>query len=634
MKLNSITLKNFKKHRDLTIEFGDITEISGPNKAGKTSIYDAFLWCLFGRDSLGQADFDLHTDGDLDLIPAVTVTLDGIEYHKEVHQGAPQKRCSINGVPKKVREYEQEIKAAVNEDRFRMLTDVGHVLGLTQDQQRGLLTGLGQPEGVQGFDGLLDSLNGRTMDEYRKACADEKKRTKTELDQITPRIDEIKRELTDDAGDLTVTQLRKKDLLNELQNLHADLNTIQAKQSERDQAQDAIANLKGELRTREAELANDTRRIQEYLDEKSQRLMHRFTDHRDIDRQIQGKKDELWQTKDALQRSQDQLQSCREQWTSLNSEQVAEPGYQTGCPTCGQALPADQVEEAKAKAMTLYADLCNKKKARLDEITDTGNCLMEKITKGQQIIDKLDADVVKLGAQKEQVLAAAAKHDREIKARIAELDALIDADEKVKPEDDKVWQGIQARIDEIPLGEDVSGQIQIITQSMEATQADLNGVNQVLNTWERQERDRQRIKELKKQKKDLRKRLLELESILADIRNYKLTHSAMIEQSVNEMFEHVHWSLFRTLKSGEQEPCCIANLVEGDNLVREKNWSGGQRILAGLDIINTLSKHYGEVVPLFIDNYESYHLGMQAPGQEIRMIVNKTRKSLKIEDKS
>ena len=50
--LKKLILKNFKKIQDLTVEFTDKnTFICGGNGTGKTTLQDAFLWLLFGKDS-------------------------------------------------------------------------------------------------------------------------------------------------------------------------------------------------------------------------------------------------------------------------------------------------------------------------------------------------------------------------------------------------------------------------------------------------------------------------------------------------------------------------------------------------------------------------------------------------------
>ncbi len=61
MKLTQLNLQNFKG-----IEFGDFrftnnTIIRGDNATGKTTVFDALCWLLFGKDSLDRADFQIKT---------------------------------------------------------------------------------------------------------------------------------------------------------------------------------------------------------------------------------------------------------------------------------------------------------------------------------------------------------------------------------------------------------------------------------------------------------------------------------------------------------------------------------------------------------------------------------------------
>ena len=51
IELKSMMLQNFKKVRSKTVDFGHSNIISGGNETGKTTIYDAYLWCLFGVTS-------------------------------------------------------------------------------------------------------------------------------------------------------------------------------------------------------------------------------------------------------------------------------------------------------------------------------------------------------------------------------------------------------------------------------------------------------------------------------------------------------------------------------------------------------------------------------------------------------
>ena len=50
-------IQNFKGCKGRTIDFADTTKICGANESGKTTIFDAFTYLLFNKDSLGKTDF-------------------------------------------------------------------------------------------------------------------------------------------------------------------------------------------------------------------------------------------------------------------------------------------------------------------------------------------------------------------------------------------------------------------------------------------------------------------------------------------------------------------------------------------------------------------------------------------------
>ena len=84
--LKELTLKNFKGIRDLAVKFGEVTTIAGANATGKSTVFDAFTWVLFGKDSNDRTDsgkgaFTVKTvgpDGNpiLKLEHSVTAVLD------------------------------------------------------------------------------------------------------------------------------------------------------------------------------------------------------------------------------------------------------------------------------------------------------------------------------------------------------------------------------------------------------------------------------------------------------------------------------------------------------------------------------------------------------------------------------
>ena len=62
-----------------------------------------------------------------------------------------------------------------------------------------------------------------------------------------------------------------------------------------------------------------------------------------------------------------------------------------------------------------------------------------------------------------------------------------------------------------------------------------------------------------------------------------------------------------------------------------RSMNNGSRVNAGLDVIRTLSEHYGMRVPLFIDNAESVTGLLPVGSQTVRLVVSAGDKKLRCE---
>ena len=138
--LKKLHMENFKKTKDQTIDFGHITKISGQNAVGKSTVADAFMWCLFNKNSLGEAKFQvrpLDAFGNpidhADIKVVVTLDVDGREFElsKTQKQNWVKKRGTleatlqgndnlyeIDGVPKKEKDFKTFVSDIINEDLF------------------------------------------------------------------------------------------------------------------------------------------------------------------------------------------------------------------------------------------------------------------------------------------------------------------------------------------------------------------------------------------------------------------------------------------------------------------------------------------------------------------------------------
>ena len=71
MKLISLTLQNFKGIKGFILDAdGQNSNVFGNNGTGKSTLFDAFTWLLFGKNSRDEKDFGIKT-----LDPTETLSL-------------------------------------------------------------------------------------------------------------------------------------------------------------------------------------------------------------------------------------------------------------------------------------------------------------------------------------------------------------------------------------------------------------------------------------------------------------------------------------------------------------------------------------------------------------------------------
>jgi DNA repair exonuclease SbcCD ATPase subunit len=142
MLINFISLKlqNFKNHQDLTVNFGEMTEITGDNGKGKSSIGEAVTWLLYSNDTVGsKMDPKPITYAADETLVQLLLEVDG----KQVLLGRGQKKGKaefyINEVPSKATEFNELVEQLFDKDLFFSLFNPDYFFTFKWDKQRSML---------------------------------------------------------------------------------------------------------------------------------------------------------------------------------------------------------------------------------------------------------------------------------------------------------------------------------------------------------------------------------------------------------------------------------------------------------------------------------------------------------------
>ena len=639
--LNRIRLNNFKGIRNGEYSFDDKNAVVyGENGTGKTTLMDAMLWVLFGKDSNNRAEFGIKTlEADGTVIPNVdhevecTFMVNGkpLVLRKNYREKWTKKRGSIaetftghetdyfiNDVPKKKSEFEAAISSIIDEKKFQLLTNPLYFNEtLTWQERRQILIDLCgdvSPEDVANSNArlkpLVPKLNDMTADDLLKMAATKRKRINKEITELETRIseahfaaagepiDEIK--LREDRLKLS-TEL---DLLKYSQPEDKKRKRLNELEKERNKLYNSALEIKREFDNKKRELIYD-------LDNKVNDAMRRFDDiesyYDDLNRTIERNDESVTE----LERKQADL---REEWAGLTAKYPLPDAENATCGTCHQKLPSEMIAEMIERVNIARAE----EKERINRTgKEYGRQIEELREKTAKAVNEQKKSVEdKAAAGRELNELAESRHEVAVQAiedneqyvsimnEIADIDRQKEAviAEKVAPSND-------------------AERIQTLTE-------EIAEIDKKLFSAGRKKEQEDRVNELAKRKVAAGKEFEEIARLCSLVEEFIRTKVSVLESRINDKFTVTKFKLFETQINGGLTETCEA-------VFNGVPYSGGlnnaMRINVGMDIINTLSSLYGMSAPVFVDNAESVTSLRQIRPQVIQLVVKDGQKLLKVE---
>ena len=638
IKINRLVLENFKCHAFLNLCFeGESRSIYGDNATGKTSVYDALVWALFGKDSMGNGEKNidikpLNPNGEVRDHQAITsveveFSADGetATFKRTFREiwatrrgtGVPAYEGNtsdyfVNGVPMKKNAYDAAIKDLVSEELFRILTSVSYfAAGMKWQERRGVLfdmAGALTDREIMASDArfatLMDSLGKLSLSEYKAKLTHEKKGLTGIRDDTPTRINECQRTVDQLAGlDFARAKEEAEELEAEQERISARLLAIE---------HDNAAEQK-RMEVRQAQMELNALEKENDLFRRSQTANYGNPER--LRRDLVMLRNRLANTKSLMESMEKYVAGCdrqidasREKWIRINSE-VFTGG---NCSMCGQVLPADKL----SAAVTRFE---SHKKQRMEETERTANEQKMAKIQGEEQIRQYREDISRLEAQ-----------IRELESGVAEAESAV----AVPVDMEDYAQRAKAIKDHI---NELSGELFELTQN---TSSAKEALRQKLNTIraKRSEKlaiiskesilsySRQRIEGLKADAKNAAEALENIEKMLYMMEEFTRYKAKFVEGSINSLFRIATFRLFREQANGGLEERCDAQ-YDGVPFMGLNN---GMKVNVGIDIINALSRHYGVTVPLFVDNAEAVTRLEPCDAQVIRLVVSEEDKELRM----
>ena len=301
-----------------------------------------------------------------------------------------------------------------------------------------------------------------------------------------------------------------------------------------------------------------------------------------------------------------QVNEHREEWQRIAEETFDE--HKAICPTCGQDLPTDKVQELlvkyereKAIRQERVVNLANSKKA---SIASNNN----EIVRCTELFEGIAQEVVILHKSLAELEEKLAEPIEQTACDTAEIDAQIH----------ELKQAI-AFFNQLDASK--------IKEEIKIAQKDIALYNLTITKADNQEKTLERIKELEEQLKELQVSLADVEQQEILVEDFTKAKVDMLEDNINSKFTTVKFKLFEEQINGGLVECC-ESLING---VPFSNANNAAKVAAGIDIINVLSNHYGFYAPIWLDNRESVTSIPDTYSQVINLIVSEKDKELRVE---
>jgi DNA repair exonuclease SbcCD ATPase subunit len=631
VKLKRIEISNFKGVRSLTVDFKDgATTISGRNGKGKSTIYNAYLWCLFGKGQNGtvisvqpkdtenniihklenSVEVTLQVAGDVVRIKRVQREDWSVPKGKteEVFKGNVVERY-YNDVPCSVKEFGDKLNAICNVDDWFILSSIIAFMSLKQEDRRKKLISIAgdinEAEILDKYTRLKQEVSkGKSVDEVLRQTKSSIKRMQEDHDFIPARIDQQSKLIVDKDF---------KELENQLQTNRKEQEEIEStilgidRSSETDQYQKELADVRKQINDIVSTHQNEVIRKTNELKRNITKVEEDIKSHTSaIDTLEQKKK----QAEAYAEDCEKEFKTLQEAWQKKNKEDFEEE-VSTTCILCGAALPQDKIKEAQDKALKIFNE---EKVAELNRLVKRAEGVKAEINDSRAKVAQYEKEIAEKNKEIES-LEKLGKEYNNLYITTPTADELIENNKAIaqlRKEEDAIKAKINScnnpetsKIDELRLKK----------SELKAKETELV---KELNQKDINNKCKELIKELEESSRNLANNISELSGLEQEIKDYKKELINKTEANVSQYFEMVRWKMYEPNISNDGEKEICQAIIDGKSY-EEQNTA--MQVNAGVDIINGLSEALGIAMPLFVDNAESVNELLQARLQTIQLKV-------------
>ena len=674
VELKSLFLENYKKFEyPATFDFHKNTKVSGRNKEGKSTILNAYMEILTGKEVDGTQPDGIRpcgTDGKYlnraDIIREVVLDIDGKETtirkitkqkwrkpHGQTDEVLDGNTVSyeIDGFPYAPKKFEEYMEELADPEILLMCSNPNPFLSIlkksTADARKllGKLSGFILEEFLASniqFSSVSDLTKGHSVEDTMKKLRKQLNEQKKKLEQKNT---ELKYEQTNDSGsqiEVSDLELSKGEWKEKIAEVDRQEQALDEAVKAYDVANVEILSLKSKLN----EIANNSgaglREQRVALDQKISELN---IQNKSYVNELRIAEMDLKHAKMGIERNTAEVKKAREDWKAWSLLEFNEEDLKTiesekfdedslYCQACGQRYPLDKTIEIRDsfevnKQKRIHAEQKKKLKfeedrdKKLTEITEFGNKAALYLKEAKESKEKAEN---KISEVRKQILETSAK----IEKLCGELDKL---PKEVNLSGNAEYQELSSQIKEkeLSLSAMDNGTVKRVelrklrNQYMEEISKLDAQIQKSIADEEQKER---KLAKLKEEFDNQKQAVADIERNIDILNQFSIEKNVALAEKINPFMDGFKFNFLTYTLENNPVECC--QIIRNGTEYGDLNYS--DRLLVETAMVRGFQKMNNLNLPIWIDNSESIN-DERLPELDTQMIVLKvTDNELAVEE--
>lgn len=623
VELKQLNIENYKKFESAEYQFAPRTMVSGRNRQGKSTLMDAYFDALTGKLADGTLPSGVRRKIDSeevkgDVIRELVILIDGVEtvIRKKLTKSATS--YEVDGIKYSKTKLDEYLSKIASPKVILMCSNARvflNELRKSTASARAMLekmAGFNADKVLQDNPEVSEIIKNHSVEEVAKKLNKDRKDIQKKIDAKKVEIDTVKKQEIPDA---TVLEEKKGQVLNHLIALRQKEQQLSDSGKAYDELSYEIVGLK---KSRDAIVSNAAEALQEEKRKIVSLLYNRQIEKMKEENHLRNLENELSKTENPkrlesmilqLQKKY-KAQYAAEYDNSSKLEDIQNEQFDPTvaiCPTCGQVLPADEMERLKAefeqkKQERIHAELDKKtdfenaKQQNLREINEEGKKTVEEKKKAEIKREQLEKDI---DASKKSIAILLT----EISKINKELESIAEPDVSGSEEYQAVVAEIQKKQEQLDGLTNNSEENAAAQAERMSAEKELTGIETKIEMAKQEvQKQAETLEQLNADRKKLGQEDSDIQQKLDMLKEFSIKKNQALAEAINPHFKHFQFQFLDYTQDGEPVEVCKM-ICDGIGYFDGLNHS--DQILCNIDLVTGLQELNGLNLPIWVDDVES-----------------------------